>query len=81
MAGDGLCYTQVILANDAMSGHASSTEFGQAGFTMFQECVIKYGYGGVVTKIGEPYGYDDVNLTVYMMLISEPQVAITISRL
>ncbi|KAL6714234.1 hypothetical protein ACLMJK_007657 [Lecanora helva] len=50
--GDGTCYIEVILAAGAESGHASSQQIGVAAFTIFTECVVKYGYGGIANNIG-----------------------------
>ena len=51
--GDGLCYLQIVLAGDAESGVVPSTDFGSAAYTMIQQCVVKYGYGGIVSQIGK----------------------------
>lgn len=50
---DGFCYAQVVLAPGAYSGHASLLEIGTAAVTLFDQCVKKYGYGGIVSQIGE----------------------------
>ena len=50
---DGVCFVQMVLAPGAQSGRASSTEFGQAGFTTFRQCVTQWGYGGIAWDIGK----------------------------
>ncbi len=53
MSEDGFCYAQVVLTPGASSGHASLLEIGTAAITLFDQCVKKYGYGGIVSQIGE----------------------------
>ena len=31
----------------------SLTQFGQAAYTLFDTCVVHYGYGGVAANVGE----------------------------
>ena len=50
---DGLCFVQTILKKGALFGHASSTEIGQAAFTMLQVCVVERGMGGLAFNLGE----------------------------
>ena len=50
---DGVCFVQLVLAPGTQSGRASSTEFGQAGFTTFRQCVTQWGYGGIASDIGK----------------------------
>ena len=45
---------EIVLAEGATSGHASSSQFGRAAFTTFQQCVVNWGYGGIVSNIGKP---------------------------
>lgn len=51
--GDGLCFVQPVLKQDAIFGHASPSEIGQAACTMLQTCVIERGMGGMAMNIGE----------------------------
>lgn len=51
-SNDGVCYLQIELTQGAPSGSASSTEFGQAGFTLLRQCVTQWGYGGIAWDIG-----------------------------
>ncbi|KAM0796442.1 hypothetical protein BDR22DRAFT_525996 [Usnea florida] len=51
-SNDGLCFIQPFLKENVVSGHASSTEIGQAAYTTFQLCVVQRGVGGVASNIG-----------------------------
>lgn len=53
VTGDGLCYLQIVLEKSVSTGRASFIEFGVAAETVVRQCVINYGYGGIVSKIGE----------------------------
>lgn len=44
---------QPFLKEGATIGHASSTEIGQAAFTMLQACVVERGMGGMALNIGK----------------------------
>lgn len=57
VADDGLCYVQPILEKGATVGHASSSEVGQAAFTMLQACVVERGIGGEAYNIGKSYDH------------------------
>ncbi|KAL2040475.1 hypothetical protein N7G274_006918 [Stereocaulon virgatum] len=49
---DGVCFIQVLLKPGKMSGHMSSTELGQAAYTLFEACVVRSGYGGIASNPG-----------------------------
>lgn len=71
VAGDGLCFVQPILKKDAISGYATSTEIGQAAFTMLQTCVIERGMGGMAFNIGECFkrsrGHEVCNASLHCL--------------
>ncbi|CAF9905584.1 MAG: hypothetical protein ALECFALPRED_001037 [Alectoria fallacina] len=52
MSTDGLCFVQPVLKKDAVIGRATSTEIGQAAFTLLQTCVVERGMGGMAYDIG-----------------------------
>lgn len=52
ISSDGLCYVQPILAEGAVTARASPREVGNAAYTLFQECVVKRGMGGIAGDIG-----------------------------
>lgn len=41
------------MAGDSIVGHASSSEVGQAAYTMLQTCVIERGMGGLAFNLGK----------------------------
>lgn len=49
----GRCYVQPVLAEGATIGHAGPSEIGNAADTLFNECVLKHGTGGIAGSIGE----------------------------
>lgn len=48
-----MCYVQPILAEGAVTARASPREVGNAAYTLFQECVVKRGMGGIAGDIGQ----------------------------
>ena len=44
-----------------MSGHMSSTELGQAAYTLFDVCVVRRGYGGIA---GNPGGDNNLEVAI-----------------
>ncbi|KAM0805897.1 hypothetical protein BDR22DRAFT_816768 [Usnea florida] len=48
----GLCFLQALLVAGAASGHASSKQVGQAGYVVFQRCVVERGIGGIAENVG-----------------------------
>lgn len=71
LSSDGLCFVQPILKKDAISGYATSTEIGQAAFTMLQTCVIERGMGGMAFNIGECFkrsrGHEVCNASLHCL--------------
>ncbi|CAD6589690.1 MAG: hypothetical protein ASARMPRED_004173 [Alectoria sarmentosa] len=61
LSTDGLCFVQLLLKKDAVSGRATSTEIGQAAFTLLQTCVIERGMGGMAFNIG---GDNQLNVAI-----------------
>lgn len=51
-SNDALCYVQPVLSEGAITARASPEEVGSAAYTLFKECVIKRGIGGIVGDIG-----------------------------
>lgn len=51
-SGDGFCFVQPLLLRGAVTGHASSTEIGQAAYALYQRCVVEKGIGGIAANIG-----------------------------
>ncbi|CAF9927366.1 MAG: hypothetical protein ALECFALPRED_003692 [Alectoria fallacina] len=51
-SNDARCYVQPILTEGAVTARASPREVGEAAYTLFQECVVKRGVGGIVGDIG-----------------------------
>lgn len=43
---------QTLLLRGAVTGHASSTQIGQAAYTLFQRCVVDRGFGAIAAQIG-----------------------------
>ena len=50
---DALCYIQPILSEGAVTARASPREVSNAAYTIFRECVVKGGVGGIAGDIGE----------------------------
>ncbi len=46
---------QPLLLHGAASGHASSTQIGQAAYIVFQRCVVERGHGGIAADIGASF--------------------------
>ena len=44
---------EVVLISGKASGHMTLTELGVAAYTLFDICVVHYGYGGVASKVGK----------------------------
>ncbi|MCJ1451984.1 hypothetical protein MMC28_002324 [Mycoblastus sanguinarius] len=61
LSNDGLCFLQIVLVPGALSGDASLTQIGQAGYTLLRECVIKRGLGGIAAKTG---GDNNLNVVI-----------------
>lgn len=51
-SNDALCFVQPILSEGAVTAHASPREVGNAAYTVFSECVVKRGMGGIAGNIG-----------------------------
>lgn len=43
---------QPLLLRGAVTGHASSTQMGQAAYIIFERCVLEKGVGGIAADIG-----------------------------
>lgn len=52
LSNDGLCFVQPVLKIGSETALASSTQMGEAGYTLFQKCVVERGLGGIATNIG-----------------------------
>ena len=52
MSNDGLCFVQPLLKPGLETARASSKQMGQAGYTLFQRCVVEKGLGGIANDIG-----------------------------
>ncbi len=50
---DGRCYVQPILVEGEETARATLNEVGNAAYTVFEECVVKHGTGGIAGDIGE----------------------------
>ena len=57
----GLCFLQALLVPGAASGHASSKQVGQAGYVVFQRCVVERGIGGIAENVG---GDNKINVVI-----------------
>ncbi len=44
---------EIVLISGKVSGHMSLTQFGLAAYTLFDVCVVHYGYGGVAGNVGK----------------------------
>ena len=52
---------QVVLSPGQITGRSTPSEIGDAAFTLFDTCVIPYGYGGLVSNIG---GDDNLEVAI-----------------
>lgn len=52
LSDDGLCFVQPLLKPGLETARASSKQMGQAGYTLFQRCVVEKGLGGIANNIG-----------------------------
>lgn len=52
ISDDGRCFMQPLLLRGAVTGHASSTQMGQAAYIIFERCVLEKGVGGIAADIG-----------------------------
>ena len=52
LSNDGLCFVQPLLKPGSETARASSQQMGQAAYTLFQQCVIEKGLGGIAADIG-----------------------------
>ncbi len=52
LSNDGRCFVQPLLIRGAVTGTISSTQMGQAAYTLFQRCVVEKGLGGIAADVG-----------------------------
>ena len=57
---------QPLLLRGATTGHASATEMAQAGYALFQRCVVDKGIGGIAADIG---AFSVSFLLIYLLVI------------